>query len=40
MTLIAGIYSKRINHKQNYNRRYTQGIIIHYLVFYFINTQS
>ena len=32
--------SKRINPNQKYNRYHTQGIIIHFFIFYSIQTQS
>ena len=32
--------SRIINHNQKYKRHHTQGIIIHYLIFYYIHTQS
>ena len=42
MTKVASdrIYSIIFNHKQNYNRRHTEGIFIHYFIFYQIITQS
>ena len=40
MTLVARdrIGSTRIIHKQNYYKHNTQGIIIHYHIFYHMNT--